>query len=137
MEHKLNGRFVLLISTLLVLTSCIRKEEVAETANQRFIQSMDWSETHSSREIVVPTDDYSILSAGDIHVGGSKNLDHFIRISKERKASAVVMAGDLTTGNSGDYQAFDQHIQAEDSIPLFLVAGNHDLHYNGWKEFYR
>jgi predicted phosphodiesterase len=97
---------------------------------------MDWNETHSSREIVVPTDDYSILSAGDIHVGGTKNLDNFLSIAKERKASAVVMAGDITTGNSEDYKVFDQHIQAKNSLPLFLVAGNHDLHYGGWKEFY-
>jgi predicted phosphodiesterase len=136
MELLMKKRYSLLIAISVALASCTKTENDAETSNQRFIQSMDWNETHSSREIVVPSDDYSILSTGDIHVGGSKNLDHFISIAKERNASAVVMAGDLTTGNSGDYQAFDQHIQAEDSIPLFLVAGNHDLHYNGWKEFY-
>jgi 3',5'-cyclic AMP phosphodiesterase CpdA len=46
------------------------------------------------------------------------------------------MAGDLTTGNSGDYKVFEQHMPDTDSLPLFLMTGNHDLHYNGWQEFY-
>jgi predicted phosphodiesterase len=136
MELQLKKRYSLLIAISVVLASCTKTEDDAVTSNQRFIQSMDWNGTHSSREIVVPTDYYSILSAGDIHVGGTKNLDNFLSIAKERKASAVIMAGDVTTGNSEDYKVFDQHIQIENSVPLFLVAGNHDLHYDGWKEFY-
>jgi predicted phosphodiesterase len=136
MELLINNRFSLLLAISVTLASCTKTENDAETSNQRFIQSMDWNGAHSSREIVVPTDDYSILSIADIHAGGTNNLDNFLRIAKEKKASSVVMAGDLTTGNSGDYKLFEQHIQAEDSLPLFLVAGNHDLHFDGWNEFH-
>jgi predicted phosphodiesterase len=136
MELLTNKRYSLFLALSVILASCTKPENDGETSNQRFIQSIDWNETHYSRDVIVPSDDYSILSIGDIHTGGAKNLDTFLHIANERKASAVVMAGDLTTGNSGDYQIFEQHLLTEDSVPVFLMAGNHDLHYNGWKEFY-
>jgi predicted phosphodiesterase len=136
MEHQLIKRFSLIIMISISFASCSKHDDSAGTANQRFIQSMDWNEMHSFREIVVPSDDYSILSIADIHVGGTKNLDNFFKIAKEKKASAVVMTGDLTTGKSDDYKIFEQHLPADDSFPIFLVAGNHDLHYDGWEEFY-
>ena len=46
------------------------------------------------------------------------------------------MAGDLTTGHEEDYNVFEQHLPQQDSLPAFLIAGNHDLFFNGWKEFY-
>ena len=136
MEHKLNSRFVLLISILIMLSSCIKKEDIAETANQRFIQSMDWNNVHSYSEIIVPEDDYIILSMGDSHVGGTKNLDSFYKIAKTKKAAAVVMAGDLTTGQEKDYKVFEEHLPSQDSLASFSVAGNHDLFSNGWNEYY-
>jgi predicted phosphodiesterase len=136
MEHKLNSRFVLLISTVIILSSCIKREDTAETANQRFIQSMDWNNAHSSREIIVPANDYIILSMGDSHVGGTKNLDSFFSIAKTKKAAAIVLAGDLTTGQKNDYDEFEKHLPSQDLFPSFSVAGNHDLFSNGWNEYY-
>jgi len=136
MEHKLNCRFVLLISTALIFSSCIKKEDIAETANQRFIQSMDWNNLHSYREIIVPDNDYTILSLGDCHVGGTKNMDSFFTIAKSKNAAAVVFAGDLTTGQKSDYNVFEQHLLPQDLLPSFSVAGNHDLFSNGWNEYY-
>jgi 3',5'-cyclic AMP phosphodiesterase CpdA len=136
MEHKLNGRFVLLISTVILLSSCLKREDIAETANQRFIQSMDWNNSHSYREINVPDDDYIILSMGDSHVGGTKNLDSFFSIAKTKKAAAIVLAGDLTTGQKNDYDEFEKHLPSQDLFPSFSVAGNHDLFSNGWNEYY-
>jgi len=136
MEHKLNSRFVLLISTALILSSCIKEGDIAETANQRFIQSMDWNNSHNCREITVPGNDYTILSLGDSHVGGTINLDNFFNIAKTKNAVAVVIAGDLTTGQKNDYNVFEQHLPPQDSLPSFSVAGNHDLFSNGWNEYY-
>jgi predicted phosphodiesterase len=136
MEHKLNSRFVLLISTALILSSCIKKEDIAETANQRFVQSMDWNNSHSCREITVPGNDYTILSLGDSHVGGTNNLDSFFSVAKSKNVAAVVFAGDLTTGQKTDYNVFEQHLPPQDLLPSFSVAGNHDLFSNGWNEYY-
>jgi predicted phosphodiesterase len=136
MEHKLTSKFALLITTLIMLSSCIKNEDIAETANQRFIQSMDWNNAHSYKEIIVPADDYMILSMGDSHVGGTNNLDSFFTIAKTKKVAAVLMAGDLTTGQEKDYKVFEEHLPSQDSLASFSVAGNHDLFSNGWKEFY-
>jgi predicted phosphodiesterase len=136
MEHKLNSRFALLIITATTFSSCIKPEQTAENANQRFIQSMDWNDNHPYREIVVPDNDYMILSLGDSHVGGTDNLDSFFNIAKNRKAAAVVMAGDLTSGQETDYNAFEKHLPPQDSLPSFLVTGNHDLFSNGWNNYF-
>ncbi|MCK5137270.1 MAG: metallophosphoesterase [Bacteroidales bacterium] len=131
--------FTLII--VLTLTAC----EVAdipgmfisyESVNQRFEQSMEWNAMHPYREIVVPSDDYLILSMGDSHVGGTMNLDTLLSRAITSNASAVVMVGDLTTGHVEDYAVFDQHLPDQDSLPSFLIAGNHDLYFNGWEEFY-
>jgi 3',5'-cyclic AMP phosphodiesterase CpdA len=73
---------------------------------------------------------------GDSHVGGTKNLDSFFKIAKTKKAAAVVMAGDLTTGQKNDYDEYEKHLPSQDSLASFSVAGNHDLYSNGWNEYY-
>jgi hypothetical protein len=136
MEHQLKSRLSGLSLIVLTLSSCMKSEDLAETANQRFRQSIDWNNTHPYREITVQSDDYLILSMGDSHVGGTDNLDSFCHLAIARNAAAVVMAGDLTTGHSKDWDTFEQHLPLQDSLPSFLIAGNHDLFFNGWKEFH-
>jgi predicted phosphodiesterase len=136
MENKLIRRFGLLMAVSLTMSACSKPGDYAETANQRFVQSLDWNNGHSPLEILVNSDEYSILSMGDSHVGGTANLDTFLSIAEFRKPAAVVMAGDLTTGKSDDYTEFNNHIPKESPFPIFPVAGNHDLYYNGWEEFY-
>jgi predicted phosphodiesterase len=137
MEHKLINRIVLLSTALLIGASCTKFEDEAKTANQRFIQSMAWNNTHPYCEIDVPDDDYFLLAASDIHVGGTNNLDKFLEIAISTGASAVVMAGDLTTGQGKDYAEFEKHLPVQDLLPAFLIVGNHDLFNNGWTEFNR
>jgi predicted phosphodiesterase len=136
MEHQLTSRFALLFLTVLTLSSCTKQEDIEITANQRFIQSMDWNNTHSYREIIVPDNDYMILSMGDSHVGGTNNLDNFFNTARMKKVAAVVMAGDLTTGQKNDYNMFEKHLPPQDSLVSFSVAGNHDLFSGGWNEYY-
>jgi predicted phosphodiesterase len=135
MEHKLINRIVLLSTALLAAASCTKYEDEGHTANQRFLQSMEWNNDHPYCEIDVPDDDYFLVLAGDIHVGGTINLDKFIKIAISTKASAVVMAGDLTTGQGKDYAEFEKHLPIPELLPAFLIAGNHDLFNNGWMEF--
>ncbi|MEN8230952.1 MAG: metallophosphoesterase, partial [Bacteroidota bacterium] len=107
-----------------------------ETVNQRFQQSMEWNALHPFREITVDTDHYLLLSMGDSHVGGTNNLDSLFSVAMELDAGAVVMVGDLTTGHSEDVDVLEQHLPHTDSMPLFLMVGNHDLYFDGWPEYY-
>ena len=136
MEHQLNIRYAIIALIALIFSSCTKQEETAVTSNERFSQSIDWNNTHSSREITVQSDDYLIESMGDCHVGGTKNLDRFFAIAKSNSAAAVLMAGDLTTGHENGYTELERHLPLQDSLKVFLTAGNHDLFFNGWREFY-
>lgn len=97
---------------------------------------MEWNAMHPFREIIVPADDYHILSMGDSHVGGTRNLDTMLARAIASNIQAVVMVGDLTTGHAKDYAVFEQHLPNQDSLPSFLIPGNHDLYFDGWREFY-
>ena len=136
MEHFINKRFQLLSVIVLILTACTKPDNSAVTANQRFTQSLDWNNSNPYRGLTVPADDYLILTMGDSHVGGTINLDNFCKTARVKHAAAVIMAGDLTSGHSKDYNVFEQHLPPQDSLATFLIAGNHDLFFNGWKEFY-
>jgi predicted phosphodiesterase len=137
MEHKVNIISKLVIVTIFTISACSKEPLLIqeESANQRFIQSMEWNNSHQYREIVVPGDDYSVLSMADSHVGSTRNLDNFFNIAKTTNASAVVMVGDLTSGHTEDYKVFGEHLPDKDLIPEFIIAGNHDLYFDGWKEF--
>jgi predicted phosphodiesterase len=136
MENQLTKRLSILSIAVLIFASCTKSEDQAESANQRFIVSMDWNNSHSSREITVPSDDYSLLAMGDSHLGGTDNLDKFFNIALSMNAAAVVMDGDLTTGKSSDYDTFQQHLPLQELLPQFLIAGNHDLWGEGCNEFF-
>lgn len=125
----------------LMLAACedadIKGMFISDTSvNQRFEESLEWNAMHLFREIVVPADDYHILSMGDSHVGGTLNLDTMLARAMASDAVAVVMAGDLTTGHAEDYALFEEHLPNQDSLPSFLIPGNHDLYFKGWEEFY-
>ena len=108
-----------------------------QTANERFEQSMAYNELNGYKTITVSTDTYTILAMGDSHLGGAQNLDTLIAHATKKSAAATLMAGDLTSGQVKDFQEFKRHIPAFDSVATFLVAGNHDLYFNGWEEYQR
>jgi hypothetical protein len=124
-----------------VLTGCEESDLTGffisdESINQRFKQSTEWNASHPYREIIVPSENYFILTMGDSHVGGTINLNTFLNIAKNTNSTAIVAVGDLTTGNASDYDVFQEILPDQDSLPSFLIAGNHDLWYHGWNQFY-
>jgi len=142
MENQLNKLLALLLTLPLIISACEELDPAGMfvpdvPVNQRFDQSMEWNAQHPYREIVVPSDNYLILSLADCHVGGTKNLGIVLGKAGTAKASAVVMAGDLTTGHSEDYSVFQQYLPDQDSLPTFQTAGNHDLFFDGWNEFHK
>ncbi|MFH2095041.1 MAG: metallophosphoesterase [Bacteroidota bacterium] len=138
-----NRRIILILLTGLFAFSACKKLDFRsmfvsyESVNKRFEQSMDWNATHAFREIIVTEDDYEVFVMGDSHVGGTENLRSFLNAAQLADASAVIMAGDLTTGHKDDYAVFHKNLPLQDSIAWFPIAGNHDLYFNGWKEFYK
>ena len=140
MELQLKNKLLLLTAVLLTTSSCEKEMDFPSpehSVNQRFSQSMDWNESHPYKEIVVQSEDYSILFIGDSHVGSTNNLDKFFSMANASNATAVVMVGDVTNGDEKDYPVFDQCLQQKDSLLSFLTVGNHDLwSNNGWSEFF-
>jgi hypothetical protein len=135
MEYLVKVKLILLFILCTLLPGCT-KEEAPGSANQRLKQSMEWNGTHPYQQIFASSDNYSVFSVGDIHAGGTSNMDLMIRKAKSEMVSAMVMVGDLTTGHAADYSEFEKHLPDKDSLNYFLIAGNHDLYFDGWPEFY-
>ncbi len=108
-----------------------------ENVDERFSESMSWNNAYPGREIVVEDDEYLVYVMADSHVGTTHNLDYFFREAISRNAVAAVMAGDLTTGHSVDYKVFYEALPGWNVLPTFPVAGNHDIYFDGWKQFQR
>jgi UDP-2,3-diacylglucosamine pyrophosphatase LpxH len=73
---------------------------------------------------------------GDAHIGSTKNLDIFLHEAVKSKAEAILMVGDITMGYAEDFETLKQHLPANDILPSFLIVGNHDLYFDGWKTYY-
>ena len=132
---------VLLPLLIFILSSCDKMEMRGfftsyENVNQRFEQSLEWNNQHGHSEISIPENTYTIHAMGDSHVGGTENLDTFFKDARDKDATALVMAGDITTGHKEDYDLLSEHLPLEDSLMYFAIAGNHDLYFDGWKQFY-
>ena len=140
MELQLKTRLLLLTAISITIASCEKDIEFPQeehSVNQRFNQSMDWNEFHHYKEIETSSDDYTIMFIGDSHIGTTKNLNNFISIAETNNAAAVVMAGDLTTGDKNDCDELEGCLQSKGSLLSFLTVGNHDLWpKTGWDEFY-
>lgn len=138
MELLMKNRLMLLTALSLTIASCETPIDLLpEPADQRFEQSRVWTQEKNFREITVQSDDYSILFMADSHAGTTNNLNGVFGIATATGASAVCIAGDLTSGDDKDYEAFAGALPGQDAMPTFVTPGNHDLWSdNGWNEFY-
>jgi UDP-2,3-diacylglucosamine pyrophosphatase LpxH len=140
MEFQLNQKSLLIAALVLSVTACGKIEgptSSSEPVDKRFRESMEWNLKHPYTEINVESDDYSILTIADVHVGGTTNLDRFLNTALNEKPAAVIIDGDLNGGKVDDYDIFEKHFPKNDSLRSFYLAGNHDLWHNGWEEFYK
>lgn len=139
--ESLGKRIAPLCLLVFLLTACDRFEMrgflfAYETADERFKQSLEWNKTVPFLEEQVSSDDYVVCVMGDSHVGGTENLDLFLKEAKRLGAAATVMAGDLTNGHHDDFINFQNHLPSQEEMFLFVMVGNHDLFFDGWKQFY-
>ncbi|MDX9780809.1 MAG: metallophosphoesterase [Candidatus Neomarinimicrobiota bacterium] len=107
-----------------------------ETVDQRFEQSMAWNAEHPYKSISVPQDRYDLFVMGDTHVGDTVNLNLFLDAAIAAEAAGAVMAGDITTGNDEDFYIFERQLPPAGVLPTFPIAGNHDLYFHGWEQYY-
>ena len=126
---------------ILALSSCEKFETRGficsyESVNHRFEQSKEWNTTNGYSEIKIQQRNYTIFAMGDSHAGGTENLDTFFKNAHDENITAAVMVGDLTTGHNEDYNVFSEHLPLKDSLKYFALVGNHDLYFDGWKNFY-
>jgi len=130
-----------LLITLAILPACEKFEfrgfiSSYETVNERFNQSMTWNRAHPVREVFLTENNYLIYTMGDSHVGGTKNLNTFFQAARDDGAAATVMVGDLTTGHQADYETFASLLPDQETLLTFPLVGNHDLYFDGWKQYY-
>ncbi len=142
MANRLITKILPGIIFLFTLSGCMYDLDVggmfghADNANERFNQSMQWNADNNSRNVGIYGSKYSIYFGGDSHVGGTVNLQKLIDISEDSMALAMVIAGDVSTGRADDYLVLDSVLQGTNRVHTCLVAGNHDLYFDGWKSFY-
>jgi predicted phosphodiesterase len=134
-------KIIILLACNLIFSACDKFEMRGflfsyESVDRRFEQSVKWNSENPYKEINVATDEYNIAVMADSHVGSTKNPELFLDAAVNMNATAAVMAGDLTNGHEQDYLTFYEQLSNYDDLLTFPVAGNHDLYFDGWKQFY-
>jgi UDP-2,3-diacylglucosamine pyrophosphatase LpxH len=135
-------KFFLLQIIVIAFSNCKKENDLTgfilspETVDDRFEQSQIWNASHPFKNLIVNVDNYRILAAADSHIGGTTNFNVFLTEAKKPENLAFVMDGDIVTGPQDDYSTFQQLLPNFDEKPYFLLIGNHDLFFDGWKTFY-
>lgn len=110
---------------------------LAETADERFRQSREYSDAHGVDTISVAAEDYRIYVMTDIHTDyTTNNLDTFCRafVEDPKAASFCFCLGDQI--NAVDhYPLFFAYIDSlrAQGREVYSTCGNHDIYYNQWK----
>lgn len=139
MENKLKITLVFLV---IMLSGCTYTLDFGgfffpgNPVDQRFEQSNAWNQSHPFKTIYVNSENYSVLVAGDSHIGGTVNFDKLVSESKKTGAAAFVIVGDIVSGHKQDYDTLKNHLPDFSQMPWFLAVGNHDLYFDGWDAFY-
>ena len=140
-------RFLSILAAALCLVSCEKYyftgmvAPAGENVDERFRQSMEYNDLHGFQTISTFSDLYSVFVFTDCHLaGGTKNLDRFVSDSFgiNGAAPAVICLGDLVDGEK-PFTEFISHTSliGEGGRKLFVTAGNHDLYWGRWPEFYK
>src|SRR5512138_1367738 len=114
MENKLIRKEYLLPLIILLLGSCSKDFDFSglfqsqSDADKRFTQSTQEGWQRFPAEINIETTGYTVLIAGDCHVGGTDNLVKLLSQAKKPGVTALFLAGDVSTGKEEDYKVLQQ-----------------------------
>ena len=132
---------------LLLMTSCGKNIDYLglfmtfnESPDERFAQSMEYNQNHGYDIFMEVPDEYKVYAMSDIHVDYStNNLDKFVNdyLADTDAAGFSLCLGDLINA-TGHFDYFAEHVKpvADAGKRIYYCAGNHDLYFNQWKEFY-
>jgi 3',5'-cyclic AMP phosphodiesterase CpdA len=116
------------------LTGFLRSTDRIE---DRYRSSAEWNKSHQFEKLILTVEDYNLLVAADIHIGDTTNFLKFLSHAIQPAITAMVLAGDIVSGKEKDYQTFFRLLPDDEIKPSFLLVGNHELYFDGWKHFYR
>jgi UDP-2,3-diacylglucosamine pyrophosphatase LpxH len=139
MANQLKITLVLLVA---ILSGCSSKLDFSgflfpdDLVDSRFVQSDQWNQTHPFKNLVVTSENYQLLVAADSHIGPIGNFNKFLTQASKPENTAFVMVGDIVSGHKEDYLVFKNALPDFNLVHYFLMAGNHDLYFDGWKSFY-
>ncbi len=107
-----------------------------DRVDERFEQSDMWNQTHPFKTLTANSENYQLLVAGDSHIGGLINFNKFLTEAAKSENLGFVLVGDNVSGEEEDYLVLKNQLPDFNQIPYFLVVGNHDLYFDGWKTYY-
>lgn len=115
------------------LTGFVRSTDRIE---DRFALSMDYN-ADKARIVNVNSEDYELIIGADIHIGDTANYNILLQDALSPEIAAMVLAGDIVTGKEEDYELLSRILPPENQKKAFLLTGNHELYFDGWKHFSR
>lgn len=139
-------RLQALIFLSVLFSSCLKEADFsglvrsADPVEERFRESMEWNALHPFKNIIVNEEDYKLLVTGDVHLGSSKTFKNYLKFIErgvQNDITAMVIVGDLSTGREKDQKTFKEYLPAPSVKPVFVMVGNHELYFDGWKYYYR
>lgn len=139
---KMIKKLYCLIFCALAFISCNKDTDILgviipyNSADTRFKQSEEWNNEHDFKSLNINTENYSLIIVGDSHIGGLRNYSSFLKEALKPDYLAFVIVGDIVTGRKSDYDTLRNHLPNSEEHPFFLLPGNHDLYFDGWKTYY-
>lgn len=110
-----------------------------ERVNERFEQSMAYNEQHQNDTLITTTQEkYLFYTASDVHVKTTaEHLAKYIDIAKsDKKSLFTTILGDITDQKKGLFIAHDTIENHKDNSIVRVLAGNHDIYFDQWSEYY-
>lgn len=110
-----------------------------ERVNERFEQSMAYNEQHQNDTLITTTqEEYLFYTASDVHVKTTaEHLAKYIDIAKsDKKSLFTTILGDITDQKKGLFIAHDTIENHKDNSIVRVLAGNHDIYFDQWSEYY-
>lgn len=105
--------------------------------NKRVEQSLEWNKGAGVTTLSVPEDTYRFYACSDIHIEETRPANFSSMIEKEKadeKSAFYLVLGDLLFGK--DHMEWVSEIMdAPGNDPGFIIAGNHDIFYDGWAQW--
>lgn len=110
-----------------------------ERVNKRFEQSIEYNKKHLNDTLILSDqEEYTFLAAADFHVKNTAiNLAKYVNITASNpNVLFSSILGDITDQFGGLQIAYDSINNNKGDAILRILAGNHDIYFDQWSEYY-